>query len=235
MMTPGENPGSSSFYRRPWAALLWVLAGLVGTGAAAALWRGASAVLGPGTAQLAYLVLLSAPMIVAAAIAIAVCAKPGFMRRVVFSGTWMDVVLGLSLGLVARALVEVVAPTTGSLLAGFGFISYTAIVVTAVGAAFVSPVVEEFFFRGLAVAALLDLCRTLGRAVAGIVSVALSTCAFVVMHVFLAGGVVTWGQLLAPLFVGVGCGIVFVVTRRLLSSLLFHIVFNAIGVVLLIW
>lgn len=233
-MTPGESPGSSSFYRRPWVALLWVLAGLVGTGLAAVLWR--NAVLPePWVAQLANLVVLSAPMIVATAIAIAVCSTPGFLRRVVFSGTWIDVVLGIGLGLVARALLEVVAPTTGSLLAGFGYISYTAVVVIALGAAFVTPVVEEFFFRGVAVAALLDVCATLGRGVAGTVAVALSTSAFVAMHVFLAGGVVTWGQLLAPLVVGLGCGILFVVTGRLVSSLLFHVVFNAIGVALLIW
>ena len=233
-MTPGESPGSSSFYRRPWVALLWVLAGLVGTGLAALLWR--NAVLPePWIAQLANLAVLSAPMIAATAIAIAVCANPGFIRRVVFSGTWIDVVLGIGLGLVARALLEVVAPTTGSLLAGFGYISYIAVAVIALGAAFVTPVVEEFFFRGVAVAALLDVCATLGRGVAATVAVALSTCAFVAMHVFLAGGVVTWGQLLAPLVVGLGCGILFVITRRLVSSLLFHIVFNAIGVALLIW
>lgn len=234
-MTPGESPGSSSFYRRPWAALLWALAGLVATGLAATLWRKAPVVPEPWVAQLANLVLLSAPMVVATAIAVAACANPGFLRRVVWSGTWIDVVLGIGLGLLARALIEVVAPTTGSLFAGFGDISYTAVAVIALGAAFVTPVVEEFFFRGVAVAALLDVCSTLGRGVAAIVAVALSTCAFVAMHVFLAGGVVTWGQLLAPLVVGLGCGILFAVTRRLVSSLLLHIVFNAIGVALLLW
>lgn len=234
-MTPGESPGSSPFYRRPWAAVACVVAGLVATGLLLAVWRGVPGAPLPWLAPLADLVVLSAPLLVASGIAIACFAEPGFARRVVRAVTWMDAALGVGVGLVARAAVELVAPTTGTLLAGFGEISYAAVAVVAIGAAFVTPVVEELFFRGVGVAALLDLCAPSGRVIAVAVAVAVPTAAFAAMHVLVDGGAVTGGQLLAPVLVGVGGGILFAVTGRLAAAVLAHVVFNAIGVALLIW
>jgi membrane protease YdiL (CAAX protease family) len=185
--------------------------------------------------QLADLVVLSAPLVVATVIGVRVAAARRFTRAVLLGWRWTDIVLGLGTGLLMRALLELIAPTTGTLLAGFGDVALAGVVVLALGAAFVTPVVEELFFRGVVLAALLDVFEPVGRAVAATAAVTLSSTLFAGMHVVAAGGILTWGALLSPLLVGVGCGILFAITRRLAASVVAHVVFNAIGVALLVW
>ncbi|MCP2638124.1 CPBP family glutamic-type intramembrane protease [Microbacterium sp. HD4P20] len=231
-MTPGASPGSSSFYRRPWIALLVAAAGVVIAGLVVSLYRGIGATGWIGS--LADLVIISVPFVLAAVVAIRLAATPGFVRRVLLRWRWTDVAFGLGVGLLVRALLELLVPTTGSLLGGFGTVSIAAVAVIALGAALVTPIVEELFFRGVAVAALLDVFGSLGRVVAAVASVAVSTAAFVALHVVAAGGMVTWGALLGPLAIGVGCGILFAVTGRVAAGICAHVVSNAIGVALLL-
>lgn len=188
----------------------------------------------PWWQQLVDLLVVSAPLVFAFAVAVRVAAARGFVRRVLLDWRATDLLLGVSVGLLLRAVVEVVAPTTGTLRAGFGDVSLAAVAVLAVGAALVTPVVEELFFRGLAVAALADVCAGLGRVAAGVIAVAVSSAAFVALHVLPGGAAITLGAVLVPLLVGVGCGILMLVTRRIAAAVIAHVVFNAIGVGLLL-
>ncbi|WP_019181009.1 type II CAAX prenyl endopeptidase Rce1 family protein [Microbacterium yannicii] len=231
-MTPGASPGSSSFYRRPSVALLVALAGLVLTAVVASLYRGVIA--SAWIANLIDLVVVSAPLVLATLVAVWIAASSDFSRRVLLRWPWTDVVLGLGTGLLVRAVLELIAPTAGAVLGGFDAASVAGIVVLVLGVALVTPIVEELFFRGVVVAVLLDVFGTLGRVVAGAAAVVVSTAAFVAVHVVAAGGVVTWGALLGPLAIGVSCGILFAVTRRIAAGVVAHVVSNAIGVALLL-
>ena len=232
-MTPGASPGSSSFYRRPWIALLLAVAGIFIAALVGAGWRGVA--LEPWVSRALDIVVLSAPLVAAAVLAIAFAGARGFFRRVVLGWRWTDAVLGVAAGLTMRAVIEVVAPTSGTLVGGFGVVSVAAIVVFAIGAVLVTPIVEEVFFRGVVLAAMLDLCTSLGRVTAAVVGIAVSSAAFVALHLSPIGGSVAWGAVLPPLLVGVGCGILFALTRRLAAAVIAHVVFNAIGVALLVW
>lgn len=232
-MTPGASPGSTPFYQRPWAALIFAVAGVFIAALIGAGWRGVPAE--PWVARLLDIVVLSAPLVVAALLAIGLAGSRGFVRRVVLGWRWTDAVLGLAIGLVLRAVIELVAPTTGSVSGGFGVVSTAAVVVFAIGAVVVSPVVEELFFRGVVLAVMLDLCAPLGRVAASVVGIVVSSAAFAALHLSPIGGVATWGVLLAPVVVGVGCGILFALTGRLASAVIAHVVFNAIGVGLVVW
>ena len=65
------------------------------------------------------LVVLSAPLVVAVVLAGRLAAD-GIARAVgIRRWTWMDAALGLLVALVARAVTELVAPTTGALLGPF--------------------------------------------------------------------------------------------------------------------
>ncbi|TQJ29692.1 CPBP family intramembrane glutamic endopeptidase [Microbacterium sp. SLBN-146] len=231
-MTSGTRPGSSSFYLRPARTLVVALAAVVAS---------TFVVLALRTppewpywlASLVSIAAFSAPLIAAVVVA-SVWAGPGRVRSVLFIWRWSDIGLGLAVGLLLRALVELVAPTMGSLQAGLVELSMTDLVVLVLGAALVTPIVEELFFRGVIVAALADSLRGLGRTLAGILAITLSTVVFVLLHAVSLGAATTMATLLGPLLVSVACGILLLVTRRLASALLAHVVFNAIGVGLLL-
>jgi hypothetical protein len=231
-MTSGTRPGSSSFYRRPTRTLVVALLATV---------AGAVFLLALRTppewpfwlASLVSIVAFCAPLVVAVVVA-SVWAGADRVRSLLFTWRWSDVALGLAVGLLLRALVELVAPTTGSFRTGFVELSTADLLVLVLGAALVTPVVEELFFRGVVVAALSDALRGLGRVLAGILAIAVSTVVFVLLHALSLGATTTMAALLGPLLVSVACGILLLFTRRLASALLAHVVFNAIGVGLLL-
>jgi membrane protease YdiL (CAAX protease family) len=212
-------------------ALLVALAGLILTAVVTSLYRGVIA--SAWIANLIDLVVVSAPLVLATIVAIRVAAESGFVRRVLLRWPWTDVVAGIGTGLLVRAILELIMPTAGAVLSGFDAASVAGIVVLVLGAALVTPIVEELFFRGVVVGSLLDVFGPLGRVVARAAAVVVSTAAFVAVHVFAAGGVVTWAALLGPLAIGVSCGILFVVTGRVAAGICAHVVSNAIGVALL--
>ncbi|GAA5093746.1 hypothetical protein GCM10025760_24280 [Microbacterium yannicii] len=219
-------------YRRPDIALVIALAGFAASWAVLSVYGGITAA--PWLQQTIDLVVISAPAVAAVFVAVVVAGRPGFWRRVlVVRGS--DLLLGLGVGLTARALVEVVSPTTGSLLAGFGGASLGGIAVLIVGAAIVTPIVEELYFRGLIVPAVAEASAGAGRIVAAVTSVVVSTVAFVALHYIASNGAASWPALIGPAAVSVGCGILFLLTGRLGGPIVAHVVFNAIGVALLIW
>lgn len=231
-MTSGASPGSSSFYRRPTRVLVVAsLAAVIGAVVVLALrlppeWPS-------WLATLVSVGAFSAPLIAAVVVA-SVWAGSDYVRRVLLTWRWSDIGLGLAVGLLLRALVEVIAPTTGSFRTGFVELSMADLVVLALAAALVTPIVEELFFRGVVVAAIADSLRGLGRMLAGILAIAISTVVFVLLHALSLGATTTMAALLGPLLVSVACGILLLVTGRLASAVLAHVVFNSIGVGLLL-
>lgn len=192
----------------------------------------------PAALSLLDLVVVSAPLVagvvVAARVAAGRCA--GILPRHL-----VEVVLGLSVAALARAVTELVDPTAGSIGGPFAVEQTPALlaglVVTVVGAVLVTPVVEELFFRWLLQSSIADgLARgaRLGRMPAAAVAIVASTAAFVALHV-LPEGDMSVAAIVGTAAVGLGCGILTVTTGRLAAAVIAHVAFNAAGIALLIW
>ncbi|MFC8682680.1 CPBP family intramembrane glutamic endopeptidase [Microbacterium ureisolvens] len=189
-------------------------------------------------ARLTDLVVLSIPLLVAVFVAARVSGDRFATATGLRGFSWVDAAAGVGIGLIARALVELVAPTVGGIGGGLEVESAGVaggIVVALAGAVLVTPLIEELFFRGLLQRALGDALAGAGRTVAGVVAVLVSTLAFVALHVVAAGAQVPVGVIVGPLAVGLGCGILTLLTGRLAGAIVAHVVSNAIGVALLIW
>jgi len=189
-------------------------------------------VLGPGASSVVTTVFTLGPLVVCALIAIRVATDDGFGRRVLLTWRWTDVALGLVVALVVRAVHEIIVPTTGGLVGGFGAPLIYVVVLIVLTAAVVSPVVEELFFRGVVLAALRSALTRLGPRWSAVIAVTVSTGVFVAAHVVVspAGPV----GVVAPLLVGVGAGILFCVTGRTSAGVVAHVGVNASGIVLLL-
>jgi hypothetical protein len=230
-------------YEHPWRALLIALAGF----AAAALLLLVVDATGPmwaampgWLAALASIVAANAPLIFAVVAAVAFASLVGFGRATgIRHWTWTDVLYGLFVGLVARAIVELVAPTLGGFGGPLGGAlsgdATLALAVAAGAAVLISPIVEELYFRGLMLRALLDALGEAGRVGASVVAIATSTAAFVLLHIVAGGAVVPVGLLVGSIVVGVGCGVLTVVTGRLGAALTAHLLYNASGLALLLF
>ncbi|WEG08155.1 CPBP family intramembrane metalloprotease [Microbacterium horticulturae] len=191
-------------------------------------------------ADMGVLVPLVAAVVIAWATKVVIRVRPAV--------TFVEVIAALALGFGARAIVEVVAPTTGSLGGPFGEgPSGALIAVSLLALVVVSPVVEELFFRGLVQRGLeaalaprgVDgAARSVTRGIhAGIaaLSITVTTAAFIGLHTFTyPAGTVTVGQIVAPLAVGVVCGILTTVTGRVGGAIIAHVAFNAVGFALLL-
>ncbi|KAF2413440.1 hypothetical protein B1729_09985 [Microbacterium sp. B35-04] len=196
----------------------------------------------PILVAVADLLLLSAPLIAAVILAVRVSGDRFAPATGLRGFSWIDIAAGIGVGLLARALVELAAPTAGGLGAGLGAGLggaeeagvVAATVVALAGAVLVTPFIEELFFRGLLQRALADALTDAGPAVAGVVAVLVSTAAFTALHVVAAGSVVGVGLVLGTVAVGLGCGILSLLTGRLGGAITAHIVYNAIGVALLL-
>ena len=186
--------------------------------------------------------VLSLPLVLAVAAAVAFASRSGIAAALgLGSWRWTDVVVGVSIGLVVRAAVELITPSTGSGLGGTGFgpvespaLRMVATVVLALGVIVVSPVVEEVFFRGLVARAMVDALQPLGSTVAGVVAVLVSTGAFVALHLIPSGAAVPVALIVGTAGVGLGAGILTILTGRLAGAITVHVVFNALGVVILL-
>ncbi|MFE5407260.1 type II CAAX prenyl endopeptidase Rce1 family protein [Microbacterium sp. NPDC056569] len=224
-------------WRHPWAAVAVASVGALLV-AVVILWvpsmHAALVRWPPVLVALVDLLLLSAPLIGAVVVAVRVSGDR-FAAAVGLRGfSWTDVVAGLGVGLVARGLVELVAPTLG----GVGWDesgAMAAAIVALAGAVLVTPLIEECFFRGLLQRALGDALGGAGAAVAGTVAVLVSTAVFTGLHALAAGEFVPVGLLLGTAVVGLGCGVLTLLTGRLAGALIAHVVFNAIGAALLVW
>jgi membrane protease YdiL (CAAX protease family) len=237
----GDDPDPSSpapsTYHRPWAAVSIAVLTLAATGAFHAWFRPGGA-LGslPPTAAVAVEILVGSALLAGAtAVAVRVAARVGFTRATGLA-PWRiaDLVFGLGLGLAVRAVVELAAPTTGTVGGPLGGgVVAGGVVLAAIAAVALSPLVEELFFRGLLQRALADGLRGVGRVLAAAVAITVTTAAFTLIHVVVAGGADA-ALLVGTFGVGVGCGILTVVTGRLGGAIVAHVTFNAIGVGLLL-
>ncbi len=178
------------------------------------------------------LLLLSAPLLGAVLVAARVTGDRLAAAVGLRGFSWIDLVGGLSVGLIARGLVELVAPSVGGVLLEDAL---AATIVALVGAVLVTPLIEELFFRGLLQRALGDALAGAGRWVAGVVAVLVATAIFTGLHALAAGESVPVGLLLGTVVVGLGCGFLTLLTGRLAGALIAHVVFNAIGAALLLW
>ena len=239
---PGSRPGLPSFrFDRPWSALGIAGAGLIATViviASASSWRSALTGWPAWALSLMDIVLINTPM----ALAVIVAARVGASRSAELSGRkrietrGIDVLLGLSLAVMMRGLVELVVPTTGSLggatLDAGAIETLVGVAVLVVGYVAVSPIVEELFFRGLIQRATTQLGG--GAWLARIAAIAVTTALFVFLHVGTIGVTPTWAIFVAGVIVGLGCGALVAATGRVTGAVVAHVGFNGSGVILLL-
>jgi membrane protease YdiL (CAAX protease family) len=93
--------------------------------------------------------------------------------------------------------------------------------------------VEELFFRGLMMRALDDALHDAGRLLRPLVALLVSTGTFMLLHMLPFTGGVSLGLVIGTFGVGLGCGILTVVTGRLGAAIIAHVTFNGVGVLLL--
>lgn len=269
--TPGESPGSSSSwpaspgepagsatqpdladtaaplsepfpYTRPGLALGIAAVGYLVT--VALTWPGWRPVFGAlplWAGTLSDAVVTLGPLLAAALVA-GRLAGPRVGRALGLRVRPVDLLIGALGALVARALVEVVAPTTGSLrpALGSGVDATAAIVAAVVALVVLAPLVEEMFFRGVLQRALTQVLDGVvpsggsSRPAAATVAIAVTTAAFVTLHAVPYGAAVPLGVVLSPLVVGIGAGAATVVTGRIGAGVVLHVLFNLTGVVLLL-
>ncbi|MEU1972073.1 type II CAAX endopeptidase family protein [Microbacterium sp. NPDC019599] len=126
---------------------------------------------------------------------------------------WLAAVLGEGKELPSYPLVDGALPTGWWLTDGFG-------------AAVVSPVVEEFFFRAVVLVSLYLVLRgAVGKLVAAIVALLVSSGLFVVVHGLALS--LPLGTVLSLALLASVCGSLVLLTGRIWGAVLVHIVFNA--------
>lgn len=196
------------------------------------IWRGAWPLWLQALADVVGLLLVLA----VGALVVARVAGPAVRRALGIHFSAIDLLRGLFVALIARAVVELVTPATGSLVPVFAeteFDRIATVIVIAVGSALLAPVVEELFFRGAVQRSVHQLGeRGLGRVGAGVVAVVVTTALFVLLHALPYGAAVPVSVLLPPLLMGVGAGALVAVTGRLGGAIVAHVLFNGVGVVL---
>lgn len=144
----------------------------------------------------------------------------------------IDLLWGVALGLAVRGLQGVVS---GSAVPSYptadGQLSSAWLLTDLVGPVVIAPVVEEFFFRVVVLVAIYSLLRrALGGLAAGIIALLASTGLFVLAHA--AGGVADVSAVGALFALGATCGLLVLLTGRIWSAVLAHLVFNGAYVVL---
>ena len=141
-----------------------------------------------------------------------------------------DIIWGLSLGLTLRVVQGAISsanttpfPSTPDEVATQGKGAALSFIVSS---ALISPIVEEFFFRGLILVCVWQiLIRSLNLVIAGAISLTISTLAFMALHLIFAP--LSEAQLTQLALVGVLCGVCTVATGRVWGAVLAHLVYNA--------
>lgn len=186
-------------------------------------------------------VVLLAPLVAGALVA-ARAAGPAVARALGIRVTLIDLVLGVLVALVARAVIEIVTPTQGSLLSPFGETDagqLTALAVSIVAVVLLAPLAEELFFRGAVQRALQALLTRPGAPLmsdraAAAVAIVVTTIVFVGLHAVPYGAAVPLSAVLAPLVIGVGAGVLTAATGRIAAVVVAHVLFNAAGIALVV-
>ncbi|WEO77974.1 CPBP family intramembrane metalloprotease [Cryobacterium sp. SO2] len=168
----------------------------------------------------------------------AVGARPG-LRGVRFAFQPLDLLWGLTLGVVARVLATVVE------IAGYGRMGSSGgaldapahdlwwVFAVILAPVVVSPYIEELFFRGLvqrAVQSASAANRASPRLAVGI-AVAVSAVTFALLHVIDTSSITATVVIgVSTLLFGLGAGALTAVTGRLGGAIVAHVVFNALVV-----
>jgi len=144
---------------------------------------------------------------------------------------WIDLLVGLGVGLGLRFIAGLLELVTGGtlLLAPTAF-DWTWFLLVVIAPVLVAPWVEELFFRGLALRALARSMRGIpSRSAGAALAVAVSAALFAAVHL-LEQPVDAWPRVAAiNLIVGAALGLVALRTGRLGGPIIAHIVFNATG------
>src|SRR5690606_9306466 len=147
---------------------------------------------------------------------------------------WIDLGIGLLVGLVLRFIVQGLAPVVPQpgLDGTSGIPPAAHLAVLVIGAIGIAPLVEELFFRGLLQRSVSGLVPG-GRLARIAVSVLASTALFVLLHLASAAPA-SWGTIAITAGVGgLAFGLLAATTRRLGPAIVAHAVFNAVGLVFL--
>jgi hypothetical protein len=131
---------------------------------------------------------------------------------------WLADAFGGSVALPSYPLVA------GSLSTDWWFTDLVAVVA-------IAPVLEEFFFRAVVLVALFTvLRRPLGKPIAGVLAVLISTALFTVVHGL--SGDIDLSQVVAIGILGLVCGVLVALTGRIWGAVLVHALYNATFVTL---
>lgn len=214
-------------YRRPWLA---TAIAVVCVAVSMLLVSLASGIGLSGLAGVALVTAASVLPLLVAVFAIPAATAAGRTSAAIGMGTvrMADVFIGLCAGLVMRAAIEIVFPTVALTVDPWA----SGVLASLVVAVLISPVVEELFFRGVVQRALVDALRSFGRVVAIVASIVVSTLLFAGAHA--ATGPAPVATLVSSIVVGVGCGVVAAVTGRTTGAIAAHLVYNTVGVILLL-
>lgn len=240
---PGENPGPSSsvpgpYYAHPLRALAVVAVAYAVT--VALTWpglRGPLTGLPTWAGTLVASAIALGPLLVGALLA-ARWAGPRPIDALGLRIRPLDLLLGALVALILRAVAELAAPTTGSLRPVFGeSAADAAATITAAVVALVvlAPLVEELFFRGVLQRALQNVLRpALSARIGAGLAIAITTLAFAALHAVPYGAQAPIAVILPPVLVGLGAGVLTAVTCRIAAGVVAHVLFNLVGVVLLL-
>ncbi|MFT4306365.1 MAG: CPBP family glutamic-type intramembrane protease [Microbacterium sp.] len=240
---PGHGPeplpssGAAPFVR-PGIALVVAGAGFIAafvvTSLYTQLWRPGLLTAPPAVLALLDLVIVLAPYCVA----IVVAARWGGGDSGLRGWSPLGIGFGLSLGVLARGVTELLAPTTGSLTGAFSADAdgtvVAGLVVSAAGAVLVSPLIEELFFRGVIQRATAQAAGARGSAFAAVAAVTLSVLAFVAAHLLVADSSAWPTEIAATLPLGLAAALATAFTRGIGAALVGHVVFNLGGILLLL-
>lgn len=153
---------------------------------------------------------------------------------------WLDVLWGLSIGLLARSVasaVEIIGfGQMGSSAVTFGETVYDGwwLFGALLAPVLLAPLIEELFFRGLLLRSVLGVTRTGGgaRGSSTVIAVVVSAIVFAVVHVLTVGTVTgVWVAGVSTFVFGVGAACLAVLTGRLGGAIIAHVTFNALVVV----
>lgn len=260
--TPGEDPGSlpladasATIPPTPWftrPAIALAIAGLAYVIAMLLSWPGLREPLAgvPGWASIVFEALVVLGPLLLGALAAAKFGSPRIADALGIRFRPIDLLLGVLVALVARAIMELVVPSTGSLLPmvdGDSVETTVTLIMTIAVVVLLSPIVEEVFFRGAVQRGLQSLfgapssggpaggsAAVVSTVTSTVLAIELSTLAFVLLHAVPYGAQVPLSVLLAPLLIGIGAGTLTALTGRISAGIVTHVLFNLAGILLLL-
>jgi len=134
--------------------------------------------------------------------------------------------IGLALRILQGMLSDANSSPFPSFSSGAGTRDELAGLTFRVASGLVSPLFEEFFFRGVLLVALYQMLRRpLGFAGAGAAATVASVALFVCLHLFFEG--LSGAEVTQLAFVGFGCACYTLATGRLWGAVLIHLIYNA--------